>query len=69
MIEFGISRHLVKLTELTMSKVECKIRMEINLLHSFNTNGGLRQGDALSCVLFNIALEKVIHNSEVHGPR
>jgi hypothetical protein len=43
-----------------MSAVKSCIRVKTNLSKPVTTHDGLRQGDALVCVLFNIALEKVI---------
>jgi hypothetical protein len=37
----------------------------VNYLDSFETTCGLRRGDALSTLLFNIMLEKVIRNTEL----
>lgn len=31
----------------------------------FESNNGLQQGDSLPCILFNLALEKVIRQSEI----
>jgi hypothetical protein len=40
----------------------CKERFLGELSTSFECKNGLRQGDALSPVLFNLALEKVVRN-------
>jgi hypothetical protein len=34
-------------------------------LESLNVKNGLRQGDALACLLFNIVLEEVVHESNI----
>ena len=38
----------------------------IHLSRSFTTRTGLRQGDSLSCLLFNLALEKAIRDSQIN---
>ena len=42
-----------------------RIKIENNLSDQFQTSVGLRQGDALSCILFNLALGKVIRESQI----
>jgi hypothetical protein len=63
MEEFGIPRKLIKVVQMKMAKVECSVRIQFHLLESLNVKNGLRQGDALACLLFNIALEKVVRES------
>jgi hypothetical protein len=41
-------------------------KVHISGKHSFYTTCGLRKGDALSTLLFNIVLEKVICNIELN---
>lgn len=65
MEEFNIPMHLIKLVKETLSKVECKVKVQNNMSRSFQTHTGLRQGDSLSCLLFNIALEKAIRESGI----
>jgi len=45
--------------------VRFRIKIENNLSDQFQTSVGLRQGDALSCILFNLALGKVIRESQI----
>lgn len=63
MQEFGIPDKLVRLVKATMSKVICKIKIQNETSDSFQTHRGLRQGDALACLLFNVALEKVVRDA------
>jgi hypothetical protein len=44
--------------------VKCGIKLQGQLSEPFFTQRGLRQGDALACLLFNIALE-VIRDSGI----
>jgi hypothetical protein len=41
------------------------LRIQSHLSESLNVKNGLRQSDALACLLFNIALEKVVHESNI----
>ena len=38
----------------------CTVKVGNNLSEPFSTNRGFRQGDSLSCDLFNIIMEKII---------
>ena len=40
--------------------------MQNELSESSCIQNGLRQGDALACILFNIALEKVIRDANIN---
>ena len=42
-----------------------RVKIENNLSDQLETSLGLRQGDALFCTLFNLALEKVIRDSQM----
>jgi hypothetical protein len=44
------------------AQIYCKVRFLGELSTIFECKAGLRQGDALSPVLFNLALEKVVRN-------
>lgn len=66
MIDFDIPYHLVSLIEMTFASVECQVWVQNDLSRPFKTQVGLCQGDALSCVLFNLALESIIRRSEVN---
>jgi hypothetical protein len=46
--------------EVTLQNIRCKVKTQNGISDPFITREGLRQGDALSCVLFNIALEKAV---------
>ena len=65
--EFGIPTKLIRLPRLTLTNVRGQIKAAGSLSKPFDINNGLRQGDALSCVLFNLALEKVIRDAEVNS--
>jgi hypothetical protein len=60
MQELSIPPKLVRLTQATMEGTTAKVNIQNELSGSFHVRNGLRQGDVLACVLFNIALEKII---------
>jgi len=66
MQEFGIPPKLVRLTQATMEGTTAKVKIQNEISGSFHIQNGLRQGDALACILFNIALEKIIHEANIN---
>jgi sorting nexin-29 len=42
------------------------VKIQNELSRSFHICNGLRQGDALACILFNIALEKIIREANIN---
>lgn len=60
MTEFKTRTKLIYLVSVTLSRVQCNIYVQNTFSGAFIIERGLRQGDALSCQLFNVALEKVI---------
>jgi hypothetical protein len=66
MLEFGIPLKLVRLTQATMEGTTAKVKVQNELSGSFHLRNWLRQGDALACILFNIALEKIIHDANIN---
>lgn len=42
---------------MTMKRVECAVQEGGSLSKDFGTHKGLKQGDNLACLLFNMALE------------
>jgi len=43
-----------------------KVKIQGKLSHSFETMIGLRQGDLLSTLLFNLCMEKIIRNVRIN---
>jgi len=62
MMELGIPSKLIRLVKTKMTNVQCSVQIHSHLSVPISTTRGVRQGDALSCLLFNIALEKVIRD-------
>jgi sorting nexin-29 len=63
--EFKIPSKLIRLAKLTLKNMRCRVKVHKNLSEKSDTSIGLRQFDALSCILFNLALEKVARDSEI----
>jgi hypothetical protein len=59
LIEFGIPMKLVRLIK-CVNETYCEVRRGKHLPESFPTQHGLKQGDALSPLLFNSLLEHAI---------
>ena len=65
MKEFGIPNKLRSLVKATQNKVRCKVKTPMGTSDIFYTQRGIRQGDALSCMIFNIVLEKAIREADL----
>jgi sorting nexin-29 len=66
MLELGIPSKLLRLTQDMMEGTTAKVKIQNELSESFHRRNGLRQGDALACILFNIALEKIIREANIN---
>jgi hypothetical protein len=60
LIEFGVPMKLVRLIKMCLNETYSKVRIRKRLSDSFLIQNGLKQGDALSPLLFNFALEYAI---------
>jgi sorting nexin-29 len=63
--EFKIVLKKIKLVKLTLKHVRCRVKIQSNLPEQFETSIGSKQGDAVTCILFDLALEKVVRDSEI----
>jgi hypothetical protein len=66
MQEFGIPPKLVRLTQATIEGTTVKVKIQNELSGSIHIRNGLRQGDTLACILFNIALEEIIREASIN---
>jgi sorting nexin-29 len=62
MKEFGISMKLVRLVKMTLANTNSKVKLS----PSFETTNGLRQGDLLTTLLFNLCMEKIIRSVRIN---
>jgi hypothetical protein len=60
LLEFGVLTKVVSLIKICLNETYSKVRIGKHLFDSFLIKNGLRQGDALSPLLFNFALECAI---------
>jgi hypothetical protein len=65
MKEFQIPRKLTALIKAAMNNTLSQIRIQKLLSDPIHIKHGVRQGDALSRLLFNIALEKAVTDSGI----
>jgi len=56
-IEIGIRRKLVRLIKMSFTETYSRVRVGKNVSDKFPIRNGLKQGDALSPMLFNFAFE------------
>jgi len=66
LIEFGVPKKLVRLVKMCLSETYSRVRVGMNLCDRFPIRNGLKQGDALSPLLFNFALEYSIRRVQVN---
>jgi hypothetical protein len=57
MSELNIPTNLIRLTKATLSIMTCCVKIQNDCSEFFETRQGLRQGDVLSTLLFNVVLE------------
>jgi hypothetical protein len=60
LLEFDISKKLVGLIEVCLNETHSKVLVGKLLSRTFSIQNGLKQGDALSPLLFKFALERAI---------
>jgi len=57
LIEFWVPKKLVRLIKMCLTEMYSRVQVGKNLSNMFPIRNGLKQGDALSPLLFNFALE------------
>jgi hypothetical protein len=60
LIEFGVPMKLVRLIKICLNETYSNVRIGKHLSDTFSIQNSLKQGDALSPLLFNFALEYAI---------
>ena len=65
LIEFGIPMKMIRLAKICMTETYSRVRVGKNLSDMFRIKNGLKQGDAISPLLFNFALEYAIRRVQV----
>ena len=66
LIEFGIPKKLVRLIKMCLTETYSRVQVGKNLSEMFPIRNGLKQGDALSPLLFSLALEYAIRRVHVN---
>ena len=61
----GFPDKLTRLIKATLDRVMCHVRVSGDVAEPFESRRGLRQGDGISCSLFNIALEGVVRRTGI----
>jgi hypothetical protein len=65
MSELNFPTKLIRLTKATLTVVTCCVKMQNDCSESFETRQGLRQGDVLSTLLFNVVLEVIVRRANL----
>ena len=63
----GIPKKLVRLIKMTLINAKARVLVDGYCGEEFNLNRGVRQGDALSATLFNLALHCVLESIVDNG--
>jgi hypothetical protein len=66
LIEFGIPVKLVRLIKMCLNETYSRVRVGKHLSDTFSVKNGLKEGDALSPLLFNFALEYAIRRLQAN---
>jgi len=66
LIEFGVSQKLVRLIKMCLTEMYSRVRVDKNLSDMFPIRNDLKQGDAVSPLLFSFALKYAIRRVQVN---
>jgi hypothetical protein len=66
LLEFGIPMKLVRLVKMCLNETYSRVRVGKHLSDTFPIKNGLKQGDALSPLLFNFGLEYAIRRIQAN---
>ena len=65
-MEFGIPKKLITLIKMCLTETYSRVQLGKNLCDVFPIRNGLKEGDALSPLLFNFALEYAIRRVQIN---
>ena len=65
-MEFGIPKKLIRLIKMCLTETYSRVRVGKNVSDLFPIKNGLKQGDALSPLLFNFAFKYAIRRVQVN---
>jgi hypothetical protein len=65
MSELNFPTKVIRLTKATLTIVACCVKIQNDCSESFETRQGLRQGDVLSTLLFNVVLEVIVRRANL----
>jgi len=65
-IEFGIPMKLVRLIKMCLNEIYSRVHMDKRLSDILSIRNGLKQRDALSSLLFNVALVYAVKSVQVN---
>jgi hypothetical protein len=65
MSELKIPTNLIRLSKATLTIVTCCVKIQNDCSESFETRQGLRQGDVLSTLIFNVVLEVIVRRANL----
>lgn len=65
--KYGVPHKLIRLVKLSLENTKAKVCVNNKMSELFQINSGVRQGDALSTLLFNITLGAAMENVEKSG--
>lgn len=63
----GIPRKLVRLVNMTLTNTNAKVLIQGELSNTFEVISGVKQGDALSSLVFNLVLHSVVNEIDQKG--
>jgi hypothetical protein len=65
MLELNFLAKLIRITKVTLTFVTCCVKIQNDCSESFETLRGLKQGDVLSTLLFNVVLEIIVRRAKL----
>jgi hypothetical protein len=69
MSELNFPTNLIRLAKATLTTVTCCVKIQNDCSESFETRQGLRQGDVLSTLLFNVVLKVIVRRASLQTTR